>query len=327
MSPKHVVYYPATGALFAILALTGCASFPSPEVAPAPEVVQQEEEASDVDIAEQYMDLGNVYYEQMRYADAIDQFRGALEINPYSDEAHASIGMANYHLGKKKLAESSFQRALLLNNRSIVARNGIAMVSEDERVRTRSLEQAIAFAPEDTSMMTGLRNNLCVVFVQSGKYDSAVVQCTRAILLDSTNAHAHYNLGFAYERQGRLDKALVEYRRALHCKPDWARVLNNMGLIYYYKSEFGYSINHYKQAIAVDDAEPTFHFNLGLAYEAVANRLRARSDRDPSADPSEWRSLFHRGANELNIYLRLKPDAPDADRIRTKISSLRQRAS
>jgi Tfp pilus assembly protein PilF len=310
------------GVLFAFITLIAAGCTPTPRL-PVPKVIGDETVVTDRDFAQDYLDLGRAYYDAGRFADAIDQFKRVLEINPYSDEAHASIGMANHRLGKRSRAERSFRLALRFNPRNIVARNGIAMVSEDERVRKESLQAAISFEPE----MTELRNNLCAVYVKSGEFEKAEEACRTAIKLDSTNAHAFYNLGYAFQQQKKLDKALGQYRMALRHKIDWARVLNNMGLIYYQKGEFGYAIQHYKRAIAANDAESTFHYNLALAYEAVGSRLESQWVRDRSAKDNEWRTLYRQGADELRIYLRLKPDATDAMRIRIKMDNMRMRGA
>lgn len=324
--PEHA------GALIMILSygFFGCAPTPAPQAGKAPTVIQSDQQASDIDYAQTYMNLGAELYHAGRHADAIDQYRLALEINPYSDEAHASIGMAQYQLGKKSLAEASFRRALRLNPRNTLARNGIALVSSDERERAESLEAAISYNPD----VPELRNNLCYVHAESGDYERAVQECRESLRIDSTNAHAHYNLGYAYQRQGRLDQALAEYDLALQTNPNWARVLNNMGLVHYYKSEFSAAIERYQQAIAVEGTEAVFYYNLSLAYEAVASRLQASESRNEPAHgiygidlTSDWRTLYRQAADALRTYLTMKPDAPDAARVQTKINELRRRAS
>lgn|GEM_PF-1287749 len=310
----------------------GCAPArqPLPEALRAPEVTQSEEQASDIDYAATYMNLGTEFYDQGRYADAIDQYRLALEINPYSDEAHASIGMCQYKLGKKDLADASFRRALRLNPRNVLARNGIALITDNDRERAESLEAALAYNPN----VPELRNNLCYAYVQRGDYEQAVAECRASIQLDTANANAHWNLGEAYRYQGRLDQALAEYEIALRLNPNWARVLNNMGLVYYYKSQFSAAIERYQQAIAADGTEPIFHYNLALAYEAVASRLQAYEQRGESPRGlygiernSDWRTLYRQAADHLRTYLNMQPNAPDAVRVQGKINELRRRAS
>jgi len=327
---RRAVRLIAVGASLGLLGmLAACGRAPAPEVAPTPQVSTQEEMASDIDYARTFINLGNGYYEQGRYGDAIDQYRRGLEMNPYSDEAHAAIGMAQYNLGKGDLAVASFRRALMLNPRNMIAQNGMAMVSEDAQEQASHLEAAIRYNPN----VPELHNNLCYSLVQGGDYERAVEECSESIRLDSANAYARYNLGYAYQRQGRLDEAVEEYAAALRLRPGWARALNNMGLVFYYKSQFGPAIDYYEQAIAADGTEATYHYNLGLAYEAVASRLQTHGGRGASPgaiygvrEPADWRTLYRRAADELRAYLDMRPDASDAADVRARIGELRRRA-
>jgi Flp pilus assembly protein TadD len=292
-------------------------------------VTEDTDQASDLDFAQTYLSLGTQYYDAGRYADAVDQFRAALEVNPYSDEAHALTGMSQYRLGKRDFAERSFRRALQLNPRNVLAQNGLALVSNDARERAVALESAINYSPD----VPELRNNLCFTYVQSGDLDRAVTECEASLRLDSTNAYARYNLGNAYQRQGKFDQALAQYDAALRLQPEWARVLNNIGLVYYYRSELAKSVEFYQRAIAAEGSEAVFHYNVSLAYEAVASRLVNAEQRGESARAvygvngnSDWRTAYRQAAEELSTYLDLSPGVPDAARLRTKIADLRRRA-
>ncbi len=318
------------GAVTVAISLVGCAAR-APR-APGDLVLADQlgDMASDIDPAQVYIDLGTEYFNARRYAESIDQFRNAIEINPYADEAHAGMGMSYYRLGRRADAERAFRAALRLNERNVLARSGLAMVSEDQQERTTQLEAAIVFSPDAPE----LRNNLCYFLAESGDYDRAVEECRESIRLDSTNHIAHYNLGYAYQRQGRLDQALVHYEIARRIDPNWARVHNNIGLVYFYKSRFSDAILAYETAIAADGTEAIYRYNLALAYEALAHRLftaEREGIRTPEDYGSEgemsWRILYRRAADELRSYLDIQPNAPNADRIRAKINELRRRAS
>lgn len=318
------------GAIAVAMSIAGCAA--REPRAPSDLVLADQlgDMASDVDLAQVYIDLGNEYFNARRYAEAIDQFRTAVEVNPYADDAHAGMGMSYYRLGRRADAERAFRLALRLNERNVLARNGLAMVSDDEQERTAQLEAAIVFSPDAPE----LRNNLCYFLAESGDYERAVDECRESIRLDSTNHIAHYNLGYAYQRQGRLDQALVHYEIARRIDPNWARVHNNIGLVYFYKSRFTDAILAYETAIATDGTEAVYRYNLALAYEALAHRLYT-AEREGVKTPDEygsegemsWRTLYRRAADELRSYLDIQPNAVNADRIRAKINELRRRAS
>ncbi len=320
----------AAATVVATLTLTACGPRPVDVYPDYPVIVDDAEFASDIDPAQTFINLGNEYYRSGRYSQAIDEYRRAIEVNPYSDEAHASMGMAYYRLGRRDDAERSFRRALRLNGTNVLARNGVAMVSEDRNERAAQLEAAITYSPD----MPELRNNLCYFLAESENYERAVEECRESIRLDSTNHFAHYNLGYAYQRQGLLDRALTHYEIAISLNPGWARVLNNMGLVHYYKSDFARAIESYEAAIAAEGTEAVYHYNLGLAYEALAHRLRAAElDGQPvpemyaRAGTTDWRLLYRRAADEMRTYLDKNPNAGDSNRVRAKINELRRRAS
>jgi|SaaInl4_150m_RNA_FD_contig_61_411796_length_3066_multi_4_in_0_out_0_2 tetratricopeptide (TPR) repeat protein len=320
----------AGAAIAGALMVYGCALRPADIALEQPEIYQPEDVATDTDPAQVYTNLGNEYYDKGMFAQAVDEYHRAIEVNPYADAAHAGTGMAFYKLGRRDDAERSFRRALRLNERNIIARNGLALVVDDHQERAAQMEAAISYNPD----MPELRNNLCYFLAESGEYDRAVTECQASIRLDSLNFHAHYNLGYAYQRQGRLDQALDEYQLARQLNPGWARVMNNMALVYYYKSRFSDSIEAYENAIAADGSEGVFHYNLALAYEALAHRIRALED-EGSAVPETygvhgsqgWRMLYRRAADGMRTYLDMSPNAPNSSHIRVKINELRRRAS
>jgi len=313
-----------------VAVLSACTPKPAETALEPPPIVQSEEVASDLDPAQTLINLAIEYYNEGFYAQAIDEYRRALEVNPYGDDAHAGMGMSYYRLGRREDAERSFRRALRLNERNLIARNGLALVLDDQQERAVQLEAAVSYNPEAPE----LRNNLCYFLAESGDYDRAVEECTESIRLDSTNEHAHYNLGYAYQQQGRLDMALEQYHLARMIRPGWARVLNNVGLVYYYKSRFADAVEAYDAAIEAEDGEAIFRYNLALAYEALGHRLQAL-ERDDQPVPStygsfarsEWRSLYRRAADEMRAYLDIDPNVPNASRVRAKINELRRRAS
>ncbi len=64
--------------------------------------------------AQLLMDLGHVYHNHARFADALAQYRAALEIDPQLASAHFDCGLAYLALGQPELARQAFQAALAL---------------------------------------------------------------------------------------------------------------------------------------------------------------------------------------------------------------------
>jgi len=60
-------------------------------------------------LAEAHLQLGNLYSDQRRFADAIPEYLRARELNPDLADAHYRLAQAYVHTGKKDLAEAELK--------------------------------------------------------------------------------------------------------------------------------------------------------------------------------------------------------------------------
>ena len=60
-------------------------------------------------LAEAHVQLGNLYSDQGRYADAVPEYQSALEINADLADAHYRLGQAYVHTGQKDRAQEQLQ--------------------------------------------------------------------------------------------------------------------------------------------------------------------------------------------------------------------------
>jgi tetratricopeptide (TPR) repeat protein len=65
--------------------------------------------ALDRSLAEAHLQLGNLYSEQSRYADAIPEYQRAVELNSDSADAHYRLGQAYVRTGDKGRAREQIQ--------------------------------------------------------------------------------------------------------------------------------------------------------------------------------------------------------------------------
>ena len=65
--------------------------------------------ALDPKFAEARLQLGNLYSDQKRYADAIPQYVSALKENPELGDAHYRLGQAYVRTGDKQRAQEHFE--------------------------------------------------------------------------------------------------------------------------------------------------------------------------------------------------------------------------
>ena len=58
---------------------------------------------------EAHLQLGNLYSQRRRFAEAVPEYQQALRLSPNIPDAHFRLGQAYVHLGKKDLAQKEFQ--------------------------------------------------------------------------------------------------------------------------------------------------------------------------------------------------------------------------
>lgn len=147
-------------------------------------------------------------------------------------------------------------------------------------------------------------------------------------------------LGALYLKLRQPEKAAEPLRAALRLAPDDYPTLLNYGIALYDRKEFAEAEAQFRKAAQRNNSSPTSHFYLGLILlkrretEEAEKELRAAvtagGDRVAVVHyylgGIYWgRQDYKRAADELETYLRLAPDAPEAARVRSTIRELRSK--
>jgi tetratricopeptide (TPR) repeat protein len=127
---------------------------------------------------------GSKLFDEGRHAEALEEFRLAMESAPEEPEVLISLGSSLTALGQE-------QEALEL------------------------LRRAVEIDP-DRAMA---HYNLGTLAARAGDDARAVEHYRRAISVDPEHTQSHFNLGNALRRSGRFEDALPHYRRVVHDDP------------------------------------------------------------------------------------------------------------
>jgi tetratricopeptide (TPR) repeat protein len=162
------------------------------------------------------------------------------------------------------------------------------------------LEKAIEKAPQFSEAL----NTLGTIYNQRRDYPKAE-ECFREALAHSPTAfEPTVNLGGVLLAQGHLPESLQYNRKAVHARPEDALAQGQLGWVLLRLGQTEEAVEHLREAKRLDPG----HFTrpqLGLA-EIYARR----SERG-------------KAAAELEDYLRLHPDDPEASKMRAEIFRLR----
>jgi TolB-like protein/DNA-binding winged helix-turn-helix (wHTH) protein/lipoprotein NlpI len=145
--------------------------------------------------------------------------RKAIEIDPQSAEAHASLGLVLHHRWDWQGAESEFKRALELDPQYANAHHWYGdYLSVKGRHDEALLEARRALKLDPLNLM--ISTWVALRYYLAQKYDLAVEQSRTTVELDPSFAAAHLVLGEAYRQTGRHEEALAELETAAKLSGD-----------------------------------------------------------------------------------------------------------
>ena len=163
---------------------------------------------------EVHLMIGQAYYEQSKFPDALAEFHQALEMNPRLPEAHYSTGMIYIKQGKLDEAAQEFNSELALDSKSIPALYQLASV----KLQQRQTEEAIQLLNEVLGQKPSYGDahyQLGKALLDQGDGSGAIQHLEAATRLQPTQSYGYYQLSLAYRRAGRTqeaDKALHTYQ-------------------------------------------------------------------------------------------------------------------
>lgn len=187
----------------------------------------------------------------------------------------------------------------------------------------------------------------------SGKGDSkkAIEQLNEAIAIHPGFAMALNELGIQYLKSGQPDKAAESLQKSVKLAPTEFSPRLNYGIALLNKKSFAEAETELRAALKINNNVPTAHMYLGVAllnlsrdektkqYD-MARYAEAQKELEMAAASGKAEVAmahkylggiymgnkdYKRAADELELYLKLTPKAPDAEKLKSTIKDLRSR--
>ena len=162
----------------------------------------------------------------------------------------------------------------------------------------------------------------------------------QAVSLYPNFALALNELGVQYLKLRQVNKAIEVLKEACRLNPDAFPSRLNLGIALLEAKQFSEAEGHLRDAVKGNSSAPTAHMYLGIALlrlnkfdEAETELLVAAATNTSQLAMANyylgglyWRKQdYPRAVEQLEKYLALTPNAPDAERVRTTIRDLRAR--
>lgn len=205
----------------------------------------------------------------------------------------------------------------------------------EERQRASVIDAALAAVPENARKLfeKGLE--------QSRVGDSAkAVDSLRAAIEVYPNFPLALNeLGVQYLKLGKPDKAVDTLNAALKLDPEAFNPRLNLGIALLEAKHFVEAQAQLNEAVKRNTSAPTPHMYLGLVLVHLGNNDEAEKELILATQTNGAHSVpqahyylgglywkkrdYGRAVEQLETYLQMAPNAPDAERVRTTIKDLR----
>ena len=202
---------------------------------------------------EMYCDRAAALTQQAEYARAVALYQVALEKYPTSVRAHFGLGQVYAQIGKYNDAIQHWRQSAAL----------------DPEFAEAHFHLGVAYArraPTATDKPTNLSYT---------DLDAAIASLSRAVELEPTNAHFHYNLGRTCELRNLSSQAAVAYRRSLDLDTGLVAAQRRLGVIYLEKGDLDRAAVSLQAAVGLDSTDAEAFYNLGRVLERRGSPARA----------------------------------------------------
>ncbi len=165
-------------------------------------------------------DLGRIYYQLGRHADAAAAFRQATTIDARSYKAWDNLGLATEALGDVAQAQQHYLKALALVHKDYPRYDVVYANFADLLIKQGDYPRAFDLAAEAAQRNPDEPRNFFLAgkaLVQLGRDDVSVKWFEQAIALNPDYPEPHYVLAQVYRRLGRpadADRALKAFQAA-----------------------------------------------------------------------------------------------------------------
>ncbi|HUT99971.1 MAG TPA: tetratricopeptide repeat protein [Myxococcota bacterium] len=291
-------------------------------------------------LAPRYPDLaleqGYTLYLKKQFKQALKMYEEAIRENPKDDRLYVRAGMAAEASGDQQAAIHYYQSASGLNNSNsnAVFHLAILFLGDKEYEKAQELfkqvetldpknadahfhmgecfkaQDMLSDAIDEFQLAININPGHIDASIELGKalagrlqFDQAIDLYKRVVRAKPRRTDVRVALGDAYLQQGQLQQALKTLEPAYSRDPKFPGVAYKLGRVYDNLEKRSQAVKFYMRAVKNDPKDPMPHYYLGYVYKSTGNNKKARA--------------------EFKIYLRLRPDAPDADDVKDEMDYLR----
>jgi len=207
-----------------------------------------------------YIELGDYYKSQARYAEAKTTYKKAIELNPRNEKSFMGLGWCLRYYGNYAQAEEAFKKAIELN-------------SKDEWPH---IQLGYCYKEQNMPVQT------------EGAFK-------KAIELNPKNQWPYIELGYYYKDQGRYAEAEAVLKKAIEINPNDERIWGGLATLYQETGRYSDSKECYKKAseLAVTYFNASTRDNYQKIKEILdKKKIQLVCVQYPVRKPGQFKKIF-----------------------------------
>jgi Flp pilus assembly protein TadD len=199
-----------------------------------------------------------------RFAEAVPEWRKALELDPDDGKAHFNLGYALSETNDAEAALAEYTRANILTP-----------------------DQPVVLA------------SLALAETQAGRLDDAIADYRKALALDPANPAVEADLGTVLSQQGLSAEALEHLEKAVALNPELPDAHNKLATVLAKAGRSADAVTHLERAVALDSFSLEYRFNLAYVLGMAGRFADAVPELQRAVELSggqDWRCFDLLGA-------------------------------
>jgi protein O-mannosyl-transferase len=155
-----------------------------------------------------------------QFAEAVQTYRQAAQLNPGSSDVHHNLGMTWQAQGRVAEATAEFQEAVRLNPDRVDTwtQLGFLCATHNQMAEAeKAFGELIRLQPTNADVYGWMGNSLA----EQNKLSEAVPFYLTALKLDPKDYKTEFNVGLALMRNGKKQEAAEHFRQALRLHPNY----------------------------------------------------------------------------------------------------------
>lgn len=198
-----------------------------------------------------YLELSIAYSGRGEFYNAISQCEILVGLDPEWAAPHAMLALLHYMTDNAADSEIELARALALNPEDGYSLYTLA-AAYSQMIRFPKAEEIMlrmaVLSPDNPQVLT----NLAALYTAQGKFQTAMDTISHTFVLDDAYMQAHLTLAQIYVDQEQLDMALESLRQASQALPDDHSLYSMYAYVHYLRGELTEAQNKAEGAIALN---------------------------------------------------------------------------